>query len=94
MPEADNSKRLAVTHWDIGGGKSAAILGNPWGRAEADEYIGDFSEQSRPQQMANSGVLCRITKTQQIDMHLGFGMNSNSPSLTTGLGYSFRIVGL
>jgi Putative MetA-pathway of phenol degradation len=58
------------------------------------EYAGDFAERERSRQMINSGVLWRVTKTQQLDMHLGFGLNSNSPNLTLGFGYSFRIDGL
>jgi hypothetical protein len=55
------------------------------------EYVGDFSAQGAPRQIANSGLLWRVTKTQQLDMHVGFGLNNNSPRYVVGLGYSFRI---
>lgn len=58
------------------------------------EYVGDFADRGGSRQMANSGVLWRVTKTQQLDMHLGFGLNNNSPNFAAGLGYSVRIDGL
>jgi len=58
------------------------------------EYVGDFPETGGSRQMANSGVLWRIAETQQIDMHLGFGLNNNTPNFAVGLGYSLRIDGL
>jgi hypothetical protein len=58
------------------------------------EYAGDFADQEKSRQTINSGVLWRVTKTQQIDMHLGLGLNNNSPNFTLGFGYSFRIDGL
>jgi hypothetical protein len=58
------------------------------------EYIGDFPDAGGSRQMANSGVLWRVTKTQQLDMHVGVGLNNNAPNFAVGLGYSFRIDGL
>ena len=58
------------------------------------EYVGDFPEAGGSRQMANSGILWRVTKTQQLDMHVGFGLNNNAPNFAVGLGYSFRIDGL
>jgi hypothetical protein len=31
-----------------------------------------------------------LTPTQQVDFHVAFGLNHNSPSYTLGVGYSFR----
>jgi hypothetical protein len=58
------------------------------------EYVGDFADRGGSRQMANSGVLWRVTKTQQLDMHFGFGLDNNAPNFTVGAGYSFRIDGL
>jgi hypothetical protein len=35
-----------------------------------------------------------ITDTQQIDFHIGVGLNRNAPAYIFGVGYSFRIDGL
>jgi len=58
------------------------------------EYIGDFPVKGGTGQLINSGGGYRITHTQQIDFHLGFGLNRNSPTYIFGLGYSFRLDGL
>jgi hypothetical protein len=43
-----------------------------------------------------AAVMCgyRITETQQIDCHLGFGLNRSAPTYIFGIGYSFRLDGL
>jgi hypothetical protein len=33
----------------------------------------------------------RITPTQQIDLHIGVGLNDNAPAYIFGIGYSFRL---
>ena len=58
------------------------------------EYVGDFPDHGRSRQLMNSGVAWQFTKTQQLDLHFAFGLNSNSPDLIFGLGYSFRLDGL
>ena len=58
------------------------------------EYVGDFPDHGRSRQLINSGVGWQVTKTQQLDMHFAFGLNSNSPELIVGIGYSFRRDGL
>lgn len=58
------------------------------------EYIGDFPLNGGTGQTINSGGGYRITDTQQIDFHVGFGLNRNSPNYIFGLGYSFRLDGL
>jgi hypothetical protein len=58
------------------------------------EYVGDFPLNGGTSQLFNSGGGYRITNTQQIDFHLGFGLNRNSPNYIFGLGYSFRLDGL
>lgn len=45
------------------------------------EYVGDYDHQ-RPSQVVDGGGSWRFTKTQQLDFHVGFGLNSsNSRSL-------------
>lgn len=58
------------------------------------EYVGDFPSTGRNQQLVNSGVSWHVDKLHQIDMHLAFGLNDNSPDMIVGLGYSFRVDGL
>jgi Putative MetA-pathway of phenol degradation len=58
------------------------------------EYVGDYPDQSSPSQLFNSGIVYHLTRTQQLDLHLGFGLNHNSPDYIIGIGYSFRLDGL
>lgn len=58
------------------------------------EYVGDYPDGARPTQLVNSGGLYRITPTQQVDFHVAFGLNRNSPIYIVGVGYSFRVDGL
>jgi hypothetical protein len=58
------------------------------------EYVGDFPDRGGASHLFNSGGLYRVTPTQQIDFHVGFGLNRNAPDYFFGLGYSFRIDGL
>ena len=54
------------------------------------EYVGDFFDHGGSSQIFNAGGAYRLTPTQQIDFHVGFGLNRNAPSYFFGLGYSFR----
>jgi hypothetical protein len=58
------------------------------------EYVGDFPVNGSNSQLFNSGGGYRITDTQQIDFHLGFGLNRSAPTYIFGVGYSFRLGGL
>jgi hypothetical protein len=58
------------------------------------EYVGDYPENASPSQLLNSGGLYRLSKTQQVDFHIAFGLNHNAPGFIVGLGYSFRFDGL
>lgn len=57
------------------------------------EYVGDYDHQ-RPSQVLDTGGALRFTKTQQLDFHAGFGLNSHSVDHYFGIGYSFRLDGL
>jgi hypothetical protein len=54
------------------------------------EYVGDYHIHGGPSYLFNSGGGYRITNTQQIDFHVGIGLNDNAPSYVFGIGYSFR----
>jgi hypothetical protein len=58
------------------------------------EYVGDYPNGVGPIILLNSGGLYHLTPTQQVDFHVAFGLNHNSPSFTLSVGYSFRIDGL
>lgn len=58
------------------------------------EYVGDFPSTGRNQQLLNSGMSWRTDRLHQIDTHLAFGLNSNSPDVIFGVGYSVRVDGL
>ena len=55
------------------------------------EYVGDYPEATGPIVLLNSGGMYRFTHNQQVDFHVAFGLNHNSPSYTLGVGYSFRV---
>jgi hypothetical protein len=54
------------------------------------EYVGDYPERGSSVQLINSGAGYLLSKTQQIDLHVAFGLNRNSPSYIFGVGYSVR----
>jgi len=58
------------------------------------EYVGDYHEHGGPGYLFNSGGGYRIAPTQQIDFHVGIGLNDNAPAYVFGMGYSFRLDGL
>jgi hypothetical protein len=55
------------------------------------EYVGDYPNQARPSQILDGGGSWRVTRLQQLDFHVGFGLNSSSPDHFFGIGYSFRL---
>ena len=55
------------------------------------EYVGDYHVHGGPSYLFNSGGGYRITPTQQIDFHIGVGLNDNAPAYIFGMGYSFRL---
>ena len=57
------------------------------------EYVGDYDHQ-RPTHVLDTGAAWLFTKTQQVDFHAGFGLNSSSVDHYFGIGYSFRLDGL
>jgi hypothetical protein len=64
------------------------------------EYVGDYDHQP-PAHLLDGGGAWRFTQTQQIDFHIGVGLNRSSPALNGvpvaqyfGIGYSLRLDGL
>ena len=55
------------------------------------EYVGDYPNHARPSQIIDGGASWRVTRLQQVDFHLGFGLNSSSVNHFFGIGYSFRL---
>jgi len=55
------------------------------------EYVGDYTLHGGPSYLLNSGAGYQLTPTQQIDVHLGIGLNGNAPAYVVGVGYSFRL---
>lgn len=55
------------------------------------EYVGDYHLHGGPSYLINSGGGYRITPLQQIDFHIGIGLNDNAPAYIFGIGYSFRV---
>jgi hypothetical protein len=58
------------------------------------EYIGDYPDQGGSSQLFNSGGVYQLTRTQQVDFHVAFGLNHNAPAYILGVGYSHRLDGL
>jgi Putative MetA-pathway of phenol degradation len=54
------------------------------------EYVGDYPSRGSSVQLFNAGGGYLLTRTQQIDFHIAFGLNRNSPDYIVGFGYSFR----
>lgn len=54
------------------------------------EYVGDYPSRGSSVQLFNTGGGYLLTRTRQIDFHVAFGLNRNSPNYIVGLGYSFR----
>jgi hypothetical protein len=58
------------------------------------EYVGDYPNRGGSIDLINAGAEYLLTRTQQIDFHIAFGLNQNSPDYIFGVGYSFRFDGL
>jgi hypothetical protein len=55
------------------------------------EYVGEYPNRARPSQILDGGGSWRVTKVQQLDFHVGVGLNSSSPDHYVGIGYSIRL---
>jgi hypothetical protein len=55
------------------------------------EYVGDYPSRGASVALLNIGGGYLLSRTQQIDFHMAFGLNRNSPDYIIGVGYSFRL---
>jgi hypothetical protein len=54
------------------------------------EYIGDTPSRGASTALLNVGGGYLLNRTEQLDFHLAFGLNRNSPDYIIGVGYSYR----
>ncbi|WP_245470835.1 transporter [Bradyrhizobium guangzhouense] len=54
------------------------------------EYVGDYPSRGASTALLNVGGGYLLSRTEQIDFHLAFGLNRNSPDYIVGVGYSYR----
>jgi hypothetical protein len=54
------------------------------------EWVGEFPSAAPASHLVNSGAIYRLSKTEQIDFHIGTGLNAEAPSFVFGVGYSYR----
>ncbi|WP_283848237.1 transporter [Bradyrhizobium sp. NAS80.1] len=54
------------------------------------EYIGDYPSRGTSTALLNVGGGYLLNRTEQLDFHLAFGLNRNSPDYIIGVGYSYR----
>jgi Putative MetA-pathway of phenol degradation len=55
------------------------------------EYVGDYPSRGAGIALLNFGGGYLLSRTQQIDFHVAFGLNRNSPNYIVGVGYSLRL---
>jgi hypothetical protein len=55
------------------------------------EYVGDFPSRGASVALLNFGGGYLLSRTEQIDFHVAFGLNANSPNYIVGVGYSLRL---
>ncbi|MGY8709694.1 transporter [Bradyrhizobium sp. 18BD] len=54
------------------------------------EYGGDYPSRGAGTALINIGGGYLLSRTEQLDVHLAFGLNRNSPDYIIGVGYSYR----
>jgi len=54
------------------------------------EYVSDTPSRGASTALLNVGGGYLLNRTEQIDFHLAFGLNRNSPDYIVGIGYSYR----
>jgi hypothetical protein len=58
------------------------------------EYVGFFTRNTEPVQIAHFGIVRKLNGHHQVDCHFGFGLNRQAPAAFVGAGYSYRFDGL
>lgn len=54
------------------------------------EYAGFFTRKTQPLNLAHFGMVYKVARCHQVDIHFGFGMNQSAPIGLIGAGYSYR----
>ena len=54
------------------------------------EYAGFYTHQFQPLNFAHFGVVRKLNRSNQLDLHFGFGLNKSAPAAFVGVGYSVR----
>ncbi|HXP88403.1 MAG TPA: transporter [Bryobacteraceae bacterium] len=54
------------------------------------EYAGDFPQAGGPRHLLHFGTAYKITRQQQLDLHVGVGLSAAAVDHFIGIGYSFR----
>lgn len=54
------------------------------------EYAGFYTRKEFPVNFIHFGVVRKLDRTRQLDIHFGFGLNKSAPAAFVGVGYSFR----
>jgi hypothetical protein len=55
------------------------------------EYAGFYTHQASPSNIMHFGVVRKLNKNNQVDLHFGFGLDKTAPAAFVGAGYSFRL---
>jgi hypothetical protein len=54
------------------------------------EYAGFYTHHAAANNIAHFGVVRKVNKNNQVDMHFGIGLDQTAPAAFVGVGYSFR----
>ena len=56
------------------------------------EWVGDFPSDEPARHLPNSGAVLHLSKTEQIDFHIGAGLDKEALSFVFGIGYSYASI--
>jgi hypothetical protein len=54
------------------------------------EYAGFYTHHASANNIAHFGIVRKLNKNNQVDMHFGFGLDQTAPAAFVGVGYSVR----
>jgi hypothetical protein len=55
------------------------------------EYAADYARRGEATQVVHFGAAFKVNPNNQVDLHLGFGLDHAAPNQFIGIGYSFRV---
>ena len=93
---------MLTTTWQVGRSEQSKIV-EPTLTVEREfgskgdvfiEYVGDYQTGDRASNVLDVGGAWHLTRRQQLDFHLGFGLSQAAPDQYVGVGYSVRVDGL